>query len=115
MLSHGRPHLPLAGRASGQAVDVDSSLPLPRRPHSNSRLRGDARSGDGGVREVMATAIGPLRRPSGPVLFPFFRSELVRSAHQAVAEALHIHLALVAAPVSGFGDLLASQLAAYLF
>ena len=40
---------------------------------------------------------------------------LVRPAHQAVAIALHIELTHVAFPVCGFGLLLASQLAAYLF
>jgi hypothetical protein len=53
--------------------------------------------------------------PGGPVLFPFFRSELARLTHHAVAKALHIELAHVAFPVCGFGLLLASQLAAYLF
>ena len=31
-------------------LDVDSSLLAPRRPHADSRLRGDARGCDGGVR-----------------------------------------------------------------
>jgi hypothetical protein len=49
-VSRGRPHREGDRRASECAVDVDAALRLPRGPHTDARLRGDARGRDGGVR-----------------------------------------------------------------
>jgi hypothetical protein len=38
-------------------MDVDARLRPPRVPHDDPRLRGNTRSGDGGVREKLAAGI----------------------------------------------------------
>ena len=41
----------------GAVVDVDARLRVPRRPHADARLRGDARGRDCGVREELVEGI----------------------------------------------------------
>jgi hypothetical protein len=89
-------------------VDVDDRLRPPQQPYVHAWIRAHARSRDGSVREELASGVMLGR---GPAPFVTRRSELAGQAHHAVAEALHIHLALVATPVGGFGDLPADQLA----
>jgi hypothetical protein len=43
--------------ASGIGVDVDAWLWLSRGSHADSRLRGDARGRDGGIREKLAAGV----------------------------------------------------------
>src|SRR5437899_12337878 len=54
-----------AAFARGHAVDVDVALWLSQGPLPDAWLRGDARSGDGGVRQALATAIAPPRPRRG--------------------------------------------------
>jgi hypothetical protein len=55
----------VAGRifhAAASPVDVDPSVWAPRRPHTDPRLRGDARGRDGSVREKLGNGYGIVRR-----------------------------------------------------
>src|SRR5215475_11209999 len=52
-----RPHLEGTCGPSRVAVDVDADVRLPRGPHADTRLRGDARGGYGGVRQELAAGM----------------------------------------------------------
>src|SRR6516164_11082153 len=43
--------------AGGHGMDVDARLRLPRGPHTNPRLRADARGRDGSIREELAAGV----------------------------------------------------------
>jgi hypothetical protein len=53
-----------ARRAEWYALDVDARLRAPRGPHADARLRSDARSRNGGVRQKLAAELATSILPS---------------------------------------------------
>src|SRR6516225_4947472 len=47
--------------AAPKATKAATAAPRPHSAHTNARLRADARSCDGGVREKLAAGVGPQR------------------------------------------------------
>jgi hypothetical protein len=55
--------------AAASPVDVDPSVWAPRRPHTDPRLRGDARGRDGGICKELAAGMTKKRRVYQPRVF----------------------------------------------
>ena len=55
-------------------MDVEASLWAPRRPHANTRLCGDARGGNGGVRKELAARVRTSTGVAAMISSPLFTS-----------------------------------------